>query len=151
MTTEVDKIPHGTPNGYQNHKCRCPVCRAGWKRYRVELSAQHLADARRDPSLIKHGTYTGYVDQRCDCSLCIAYARRAPGVSRRGGPERCWAAAVAPNGEMVTCEVRQSGPGRPHTIHVGRYTGPDGREEAHSWRAARKTVTRVVPGELGAS
>lgn len=28
---------HGTRNGYANHMCRCPACRAAWAEYAREL------------------------------------------------------------------------------------------------------------------
>ncbi len=69
-------IPHGTPSGYGNYRCRCDACRAAWTPYsrRVRRSAAAKAKQRGCP-MEKHGTLSGYQYYGCRCQGCRAAQR----------------------------------------------------------------------------
>ena len=60
---------HGA-SGYQNHDCRCAVCRDG---HAVAVKKARKARAARlaaDPSLAVHGKPTTYSNWQCRCDAC---------------------------------------------------------------------------------
>jgi hypothetical protein len=63
-------IPHGTLDGYCNHRCRCLDCRDIWTDYCADL--RHVREERlaKDPTLIEHGTTSSYNNWRCRCRPC---------------------------------------------------------------------------------
>lgn len=68
---------HGTPNGYNNLRCRCRACQDAWaaevRDYQVRRRGTLSPDDHR------HGTYNGYRNYGCRCDPCraanAAYAR----------------------------------------------------------------------------
>ena len=81
-------FPHGV-NGYAR-KCQCPVCRAANAARCRQQTADRVARAALDPSLIPHGR-GGYTNWECRCPVCtkanteacVAY-RRARSAKRKG-------------------------------------------------------------------
>lgn len=54
---------HGTPAMYDNHQCRCDICRHANAARKVLWSLHTTAP-------IPHGTYGGYSNHGCRCDLC---------------------------------------------------------------------------------
>lgn len=76
---------HGTIDGYNYHRCRCPRCRAAVtadtrRRLRAKAAARRAAKLATGPPEPRHGTITGYNSDRCRCEQCraaiAAYSRR---------------------------------------------------------------------------
>ncbi len=69
--TEGDGDPrHGTDNGYDNLRCRCPACRAAWAVVVQRRKAKRVERGAVDPSVVPHGTKGGYYNWGCRCRLC---------------------------------------------------------------------------------
>jgi hypothetical protein len=60
------KLVHGTINGYQNHKCRCDVCRDAYRERMRRLKLERIDRASEAP----HGTASGYKNWNCRCAPC---------------------------------------------------------------------------------
>lgn len=82
-------IPHGTPSGWQYHRCDCDVCRDAKRVYKRDERRRRLARARITAD---HGTRRAYA-QGCDCDACRTAVARAsaervertrPGAHRHG-------------------------------------------------------------------
>lgn len=43
VLTDPQSLPHGTKNGYVNHKCRCPHCTTAWNEYMAAYRARKAA------------------------------------------------------------------------------------------------------------
>jgi hypothetical protein len=85
----VTEIPHGTPSGWQWHKCRCDECLAARTEYK---RLERLRRRARAGITAEHGTVRAYA-QGCDCERCLAavaetdrqrQARTVPGAHRHG-------------------------------------------------------------------
>jgi len=76
------ELVHGS-SGYNNHGCRCAVCRSAkaeymrWWRVNKMNDGQRKVDARRDMARrhatrtgFKHGTLDGYTNHSCRCWDC---------------------------------------------------------------------------------
>lgn len=103
MTHSVGKrpIPHGTVNGYDYHKCRCPECRAA-------KSGYQRAHPRRPPKKpIPHGTITGYASYRCRCSDCQMAIREYEAKRRKSS--NCYGNSVAVSGRVLQAKLDASG------------------------------------------
>jgi hypothetical protein len=62
---------HGTANGYNNQKCRCDRCKAGWAVYTRGVKERRKA-AAKDPQDPRHGTPAFYGNHGCRCDKCRA-------------------------------------------------------------------------------
>lgn len=60
---------HGS-SGYTNHKCRCPVCRAGHAEMVAARRAERRASHPEDNPLLDHGNYNTYINWGCKCAPC---------------------------------------------------------------------------------
>lgn len=88
---EVEEGPeawHGTPHGYNGHKCRGPRCR----RAKADEHARNVKRRSQLPFEDKpHGTENGYGNYQCRCAECteahrVHYlARRAADREKRDG------------------------------------------------------------------
>ncbi|SHX67012.1 Uncharacterised protein [Mycobacteroides abscessus subsp. abscessus] len=64
--TGPDDPRHGTPNGYNNHRCRCGPCREA---NRVS-HAEYMQRIRAEETILgRHGTSLCY-DSGCRCDVC---------------------------------------------------------------------------------
>lgn len=75
---------HGTPNGYNNLKCRCARCTAAVREYWTGWRARQEPPP---PDDLRHGTVHCYTNLRCRCPRCRqanadARAARARGADR---------------------------------------------------------------------
>ncbi len=68
MVNDTRPIPHGTNNGYENHKCRCELCKDASKAYR----RQRRESGPVPKPTIQHGTRSGYNSYKCRCEECKA-------------------------------------------------------------------------------
>lgn len=73
LPTALDEPWHGTPNGYQNYRCRCEPCKKSNSDYRKKRLQQSVTG--NEPW---HGTMSGYGYWGCRCKRCkkIASAYR---------------------------------------------------------------------------
>jgi len=94
IIVEGDGNPrHGTINGYNNYKCRCPMCKQAWADYMRDLNhrrgrhqpmEQYLQELRDRP-LPAHGTESRYIKYKCRCNEC-RYAAMVARAARKGRP-----------------------------------------------------------------
>lgn len=81
---------HGTPNGYNNHGCRCPVCKKGWTEYMVtrrrRKGVKSLEEIRAEQAE-KHNA-NRYSKGKCRCPVCTKAASDRRRESRRRASER---------------------------------------------------------------
>ena len=62
--------PHGTPNRYNYHGCRCEECKSAKRQQRAARVARGV------PEYV-HGTVNGYTGYDCRCERCRAAAAAA--------------------------------------------------------------------------
>ena len=67
-------IPHGTPTGYTQHGCRCPICSEAAADYGRRRRAERSEHA--DPGLCSSCLTREPEDGRKTCEVCLAYKRR---------------------------------------------------------------------------
>lgn len=70
----MDERWHGTPGGYNNHKCRCDECRAAWNKYCRDRKRARRSEYEFRPGAV-HGVESEY-QRGCTCTDCTtAHAR----------------------------------------------------------------------------
>lgn len=108
-------IPHGTPSGWQWHKCRCDVCLNARRLYKKTEREKR----QTRPVTAEHGTERAY-QQGCDCGECREamrvyladrQARSREHASRHGRVWQQWEAEVAFD-TSLTIEERAARIGR---------------------------------------
>lgn len=102
-------IPHGTPSGWQHHRCRCEICLIARREYKRAERAARMAR----PATAPHGTSLAY-RQGCRCDQCAAMsgeetrrrqARTRP-TARRSGARWTGADAEIAMREDLTIEEK---------------------------------------------
>ena len=66
MLQNQDDPRHGTVNGYNNHDCRCPGCRAAQSKDCIDRKSRRSLT----PDDPRHGTANGYQNYNCRCPSC---------------------------------------------------------------------------------
>lgn len=72
---DPDRVGHGTRYCYQQHRCRCDLCReANTQQYREARERKRqgikLETPVRERKERQHGTYQKYREDRCRCEAC---------------------------------------------------------------------------------
>ena len=118
VTAPAREVPHGTPSGWQHHKCRCEVCLEARTEYKRQEHRRRQARARITAG---HGTVRAY-QQGCNCTACTAavaaqsaerQARTVPGAHRHGHRWTVMDAETAMRTDL-TIEERAALLGRTH-------------------------------------
>lgn len=168
-----DDPRHGTPNGYNNHNCRCDDCKAA---QRVDNMARRRERLSRPIPDHVHGTDNGYTSYKCKCPACAvvgrAYRRRQYKPSPRRGLERAKTEAMyadysagmsvddlakkwgmRPN--AIYCRFNRAGLkrrgrsfGTTSAMYIDYCTGMSTAEVAEKWGVRSPAVTRRFK-ELG--
>lgn len=74
-------LTHGTENAYNNHGCRCSLCREAHR-----LLEAKRREKRKNSDNIPHGTANGYHNYGCRCDLCKAAVAKKPKESKEEFP-----------------------------------------------------------------
>lgn len=167
-----DDPRHGTPNGYNNHGCRCVDCKAAQRADNIRRRRERLS--RPIPDHV-HGTDNGYTSYKCKCPACVevgrAERRRQYQPSPRRATERAKTEAMyadysagmsvddlankwgmRPN--AIYCRFKRAGLKRRGTVgmsaamYIDYCTGMSTAEVGHKWGMRPSGVTRRFQ-ELG--
>lgn len=84
-----DDPRHGTPNGYNNHKCRCARCTKAWGEYgtarRRRRGIRPIGEVRAEA--IRHNA-NRYAKGKCRCAVCREAATARRREARRKASQR---------------------------------------------------------------
>ena len=142
----VSLIPHGTPQSYQRHKCRCAACRDAevtrqreWRRRHREGKVQHRPDsAVCVPVTVRGKLYPSISLAAADLGLTPATVSHQ--LRRYGTGDRAGLGHAAPK-RIVLSNVR------PCVIHGRKFPSIEaairylGVGRTHLYRSLRKGVT----------
>lgn len=101
-------LKHGRA-AYENHGCRCSVCREANSRHHADVRLVKGEAFRSDPSDSRHGTVNGYTNYGCRCGKCRAAnaqdkrLRRIRGTRAAVSQERVEALRAEQGGVCAAC------------------------------------------------